>query len=84
MKSKTPELLAGAILVAEAYCTSDCASYPLSLEVGNVTLDTGQIARGVVIGIGNPSQPMAFLPQMYESSANNQMSTNFSLIITDP
>lgn len=59
------------MLLVKAFCTSDCASYPLSLEVGNVTLDTGQIARGVVMGIGNPSQPMAFLPQMYESSAND-------------
>lgn len=36
----------------------------LSLTVGNVTLANGQIARGAVVGVGTPSQPMAFLPQM--------------------
>lgn len=35
-----------------------------SLTVGNVTLANGQIARGAVAGVGTPSQPMAFLPQM--------------------
>lgn len=73
MKSKAfSGLFAGAMLVVQSCCSSDCAPYPLSLEVGNVTLATGQIARGVLLGIGTPSQPMAFLPRLYGTSAHSQ------------
>lgn len=46
---------------------SDCYQ-ALSLNVTNVTLSNGQTARGVAIGVGTPSQSLAFLPLVYVCS----------------
>lgn len=66
MKLKSLGLFCWAASVAKVLGDSDC-SQALSLDVTNVTLSNGQIARGVVMGVGTPSQSLAFLPLMYAS-----------------
>lgn len=58
-------LLFWTALVSKVHSKPDCAPRPLSLAVINVTLPNGQVARGFELGVGTPSQSMAFLPQWY-------------------
>lgn len=64
MKLKSLGSLCWAASVTKVLGDSNC-SQALSLDVTNVTLSNGQIARGVVMGVGTPSQSLAFLPLMY-------------------
>ncbi len=41
---------------------ADCAPSPISVPVGNVTLSTGNVRRGVEAAVGTPSQQFAFMP----------------------
>ncbi|KAI3395352.1 hypothetical protein diail_1408 [Diaporthe ilicicola] len=56
-------LSAVSTMLHTAHSQSSCNTVPISLRVGNVTLANNQVARGVDLGIGTPSQSMAFLPQ---------------------
>lgn len=40
----------------------DCAPYPVSVNLNNVTLGN-TTARGVSLSVGSPKQSFAFLPQ---------------------
>jgi hypothetical protein len=40
----------------------DCAPPPINLRVGNVTLSTGNVRRGVEASVGTPPQTLAFMP----------------------
>lgn len=74
MKPKSLRLLCWAASVTKVLGDSNC-SQALSLDVTNVTLSNGQIARGVVMGVGTPSQSLAFLPLMYASLFTRSIST---------
>ncbi|EPE04026.1 aspartic-type endopeptidase [Ophiostoma piceae UAMH 11346] len=39
-----------------------CAPYPVEVRLGNVTLPTNQVVRGMNMSIGEPPQPIALLP----------------------
>ncbi|KAI9650390.1 hypothetical protein NHQ30_000404 [Ciborinia camelliae] len=43
--------------------SASCSVPPIPIRIGNVTLATGETARGLDISIGNPEQHFAFLPQ---------------------
>lgn len=80
MRPKTSSsLLFWTALVSKVYSESDCAPRPLSLAVTNVTLANGQVARGVELGVGTPSQSMAFLPQLYGLSSRDGFKTQASV-----
>lgn len=40
---------------------ADCAPYPVAVNIGNVTLSTGNTARGINASVGTPEQPLAWL-----------------------
>lgn len=79
MKLKSLGLLCWAVSVTKVLGDSNC-SQALSLDVTNVTLSNGQIARGVAMGVGTPSQSLAFLPLMY---ANLFTRPNSAEILSD-
>lgn len=76
MKLKSLGLLCWAASVTKILGDSDC-SQALSLDVTNVTLSNGQIARGVAMGVGTPSQSLAFLPLMYANLFTRSISVEF-------
>jgi len=45
--------------------SAECAPYPLSTKIRNVTLSNGQVSRGIALSVGTPEQDFAFLPQWY-------------------
>ncbi|KAM3153409.1 hypothetical protein ABEW05_006162 [Botrytis cinerea] len=40
-----------------------CSVPPIPIRIGNVTLSTGETARGLDLSVGSPEQHFAFLPQ---------------------
>ncbi|KAJ8068501.1 hypothetical protein OCU04_004051 [Sclerotinia nivalis] len=40
-----------------------CSVPPIPIRIGNVSLSTGETARGLDLSVGNPEQHFAFLPQ---------------------
>ncbi|CAD6441237.1 83daef0f-924e-4d40-95f0-5487f05f15bb [Sclerotinia trifoliorum] len=43
--------------------SATCTVPPIPVRIGNVTLSTGETARGLDLSVGNPEQHFAFLPQ---------------------
>lgn len=61
--------------------TADCAPYPVAARIRNVSLSNGQLARGVELSVGHPSQNFAFLPQW---PINNTIVYGLDGYCTDP
>lgn len=48
-----------------AEITAACEPYPVPIRIGNVSLSNGKSARGIDLGIGEPEQAFAFMPQWF-------------------
>lgn len=58
--------------------SGNCAPYPISTRLGNVTLDN-TTARGVPFSVGEPPQHFAFLPRWYEMALQHG---NWRILLT--
>ncbi|KAF7897927.1 uncharacterized protein EAF01_008893 [Botrytis porri] len=51
------------LILHASLSSAACSVPPIPIRIGNVTLSTGEIARGLDLSVGNPEQHFAFLPQ---------------------
>ncbi|ESZ93554.1 putative aspartic-type endopeptidase [Sclerotinia borealis F-4128] len=51
------------LVVFARLVSAGCSAPPIPIRIGNVTLSTGETARGLDLSVGNPEQHFAFLPQ---------------------